>query len=144
MAYQKTMKNGPSDTVSGVLDEMGGLGSNVVTLGVLQAQLAVEDLRDSARRSFPAMVAAAILVPLFFASAVVGLLGIAHWLATAWAVSLSRALLLVAGSGAGLSVLLTIGAIIRFRDSLDSFRRSREELTRNITWLGTVLARSGR
>ncbi|MHC5539720.1 phage holin family protein, partial [Singulisphaera rosea] len=49
----------------------------------------------------------------------------------------------------GVAVLLASGvaavfATLRFTRSFESFRRSREEFTRNLSWIRTVLVYSGR
>lgn len=144
MVHQTTLKPGPGATVNGVLGEIGDMGNNLVTLAALQARLAAEDFRESARRSLPGVIAAAVLLPVAFASTTAALFGVAYWLAAAWDVSLGKALLTVAAGGLGLSISLAGFAVSKLRDGSSSFRRSREELERNIAWLGTVLAQSGR
>jgi hypothetical protein len=144
MAHQTTLKDSPGTAVNGILEGISGLGNNLTTLATLQARLAVEDSRESARRGLPALIAAGVLVPLAIASATVGLIGIGYWLAAARDVPLGRAFLIVALGGIVLSGSLAAFALTKLRQSLESFRRSREELERNIAWLRTVLAQSGR
>jgi len=124
MAHQATLNHDPGATVTEVFDEIGGLGNSLVTLGTLQARLAAEDCRESARRALPALITVAILVPLSFASVTVGLVGTAYWVATSWALSPSRAFLIVAAAGLAVSGLLTIVAFSRLPKSFESFRRT--------------------
>ncbi len=144
MARQATLNTEPTASLNGMFTGISDLGSNVVTLTALQAQLAAEDFRETASRAQPALITAALVIPLGFASATVGLLGIAYWMATEAGIPLGRSLLLVAGGGALLSSSVAVIVTRRIRASLASFRRSREELERNIAWLRTVLMHSGR
>jgi hypothetical protein len=144
MARQATLKTDPGASFDGMLNEIGDVGSDVVTLTTLQARLAVEDFRESARRAQPALIAAAVLIPLGFASGILGLFGLAYWMAADLGMPLSRSLLLVAAGGILLSSFMAALVIRRLRASFVSFRRSREELERNIAWLRTVLMHSGR
>ena len=144
MARQATLNTDSGASLNGMLNGIGDLGSNVVTLTTLQARLAVEDFRESASRAQPALIAAAFLVPLGFASITVGLCGLAYWMATDLGIPLGRSLLLVAAGGILLSSSMAVLVIRRLRASLTSFRRSGEELERNIAWLRTVLMHSGR
>ncbi len=144
MARQATLNTDPGASLNGMLNGIGDLGSNVVTLTTLQARLAAEDFRASASRAQPALIAAAFLVPLGFASVTVGLYGLAYWMAADLGIPLGRTLLLVAAGGILLSSSMAALVIQRLRASLASFRRSREELERNIAWLRTVLMHSGR
>jgi len=144
MARQATLSTDPGASLNGMLNGIGDLGSNVVTLTTLQARLAAEDFRASASRAQPALIAAAFLVPLGFASVTVGLYGLAYWTAAELGIPLGRTLLLVAVGGMLVSSCMAALVIQRLRGSLASFRRSREELERNIAWLRTVLMHSGR
>ncbi len=144
MARQATLNTDPGGSINGMLNGIGDLGSNVVTLASLQARLAAEDFRESARRAQPALIAAAFFVPLGFASLTVGLLGLAYWMAAELAIPLGRTLLLVAAGGILASSSMAVLTIQHLRASLASFRRSREELERNLAWLRTVLVHSGR
>ena len=144
MAGQATLNTDPGASFNGMLHGIGDLGSNMVALTTLQARLAAEDFRESSSLAQPALIAAAVLVPLGFASVTIGLLGIAWWAASELGIPLGRAMLLVGGGG--LVLTSSIGALVihRLRASLISFRRSREELDRNVAWLRTVLMQSGR
>jgi hypothetical protein len=144
MARQATMNTDPSASVNGVLTGIGDLGTNVVNLTTLQARLAAEDFRESAGRALPALIAAAVLIPLGFASITVGLLGLAYWLVDYQGVTLVKTLFEVAAEGIVLSAVLASLAYQRLVASLGSFQRSREELERNIAWLRTVMTHSGR
>ncbi len=144
MAHQTTVNNGFGSSVSEIVTDIGELGNNVVTLATLQAKLAVADLHESARRALPAIVASVILIPLGFASLTVGLIGVGYWLTAYWGISLSQAMMLVAAVGFVFTAMLTVFAVQRLRVSFVSFRRSREELERNLAWLSTVMMHSGR
>jgi hypothetical protein len=90
------------------------------------------------------VIAGVVLLPVAFASATAALFSVAYWLAAFWDVSLGKALLIVAAGGFGLSISLAGFAVNKLREGSNAFRRSREELERNIAWLRTVLAQSGR
>jgi uncharacterized integral membrane protein len=104
----------------------------------------MEDFRESRGRALPALIAAVVLTLMAFASTTVALMGLAYWMAAGWAIPLGKALMLVAAAGMVLTLLLTAFVVHSLRASFVSFRRSREELERNIAWLQTVLLRSGR
>jgi len=144
MARQATLTDDTNSPVDEVLGGINDLGTNVLTLGTLQARLAAADLRESMWRGLPAWVALAAVLPLAIASTTIGLLGIAWWIAVDRPMPFSLALLLVAAAGAVVSALLAAFAAYRLRTSFQTFRRSREELERNIAWLGTVFSHSGR
>ncbi len=144
MAHQTTMNRGAEPSLGGAISELGELGNNIVVLATLQAKLAAEDARDSAGRAIPAIIGTAIAVPLALASVTVAVFGIAYWMAEAWSMPIARAMLIVALIGIVVSAVLAVLAAYRFRVSLLVFRRSREELERNLAWLGTVLLHSGR
>ncbi len=144
MASQTTVKHGTNLPHNGVFEEIGDLGHNLTRLATLQARLASQDLQESTAHAMPALFAIGLVLPLALASATVGLLGVAYWLATAWNLSLGRTLLYVSVFGLAISGSLSAMIIHRLRVSARSFRRSREELERNVAWLGTVLLHSGR
>ena len=144
MAHQATIKNDPGGSVNGMLSGIGDLGGNVVTLTTLQARLAAEDFRESVSRAQPALIAAAVLIPMEFASITVGVIGLAYWTAVGLGIPLGQAFLMVAAGGIVMTTILGALVIRRLRASLSSFRRSGEELERNIAWLGTILMHSGR
>lgn len=144
MARQETLNLGHPSSVNGVLQGIGDLGGNVVTLTTLQAQLAAEDFRVSLDHARPALIATAVLLPLVFASVTVGLFGLAYWMSVDLDIPLARTLLGVAVAGLVLSGVIGFLAIRRLGTSLASFRRSQEEFKRNIEWLRTVLTHGGR
>jgi len=143
MAHQTTMNRGAEPSLGGAISELGELGNNIVVLATLQAKLAAQDARESTGRAIPAIIGAAIALPLALASATIAVFGTAYWIADAWNIPIARAMLIVAVIGIVVSSVLAVLAIYRFRVSLLVFRRSREELERNLAWLGTVLLHSG-
>ena len=138
------MKHSPVTSIGELLDGIGGLGSDVMTLASLQAKLAAEDLQESSRRALPAVVASVGLLLMGLASTTVAFLGVAQWLTVERGMALWQGLLVVAGGGVLLTLLLAVLAWRGFRSSVSTFRRSREELERNIAWIGTIAAHSGR
>jgi len=144
MARQATLKNGASSSIDGVIDGIGDLGNNVFTLATLQARLAAMDLREMVAQVIPAAVSVAILLPLFFAGFTALLFGLAYWLSVSFQLSLPVTMAIVGVLAIVLSAVLAFFAWNRFNASLTAFRRSREELDRNVAWLGTIIKQSGR
>jgi hypothetical protein len=102
------------------------------------------DLKDCLDQAIRPMILVVIGLALGMASLPVILFGVALVLATLLQISQGSAMLLTGLVVLVVSGLLAFLASSRVRLSLDSFRRSREELVRNISWVRTVLVHSGR
>ena len=130
----------PASLVSNIAE----FGNDVATLVELQAKLAVFDAKDCVGRATIPLVVLGVGATFALATLPVILLGIADLIAAATGLSPGGARLLV---GVFVLVLAAVVAVISLKAataSLDSFRRTREELTRNISWIRTVLVHSGR
>ncbi len=144
MVRQATLKNGASTSIDGVIDGIGDLGNNVFTLATLQARLAAMDLREMVGQVIPAAVSVALLIPLYFAGFTALVFGLAYWVSASLQLPLAAALAIVGSLAIVLAAILAFFAWRRFSASLTTFRRSREELDRNVAWLGTIVKQSGR
>ena len=144
MAHQTSLNKNEAPSLDGLLEGVGGLGANAATLAVLQVRLAIADLREAGNRMTPGLVAAVLLAPLAVASATAALLGLAYWLIEAQGLAAHRAFGVAALGGLILCIVLAVVAWLWFRAGMTAFRRSHDELERNIAWLGTILTRSGR
>jgi uncharacterized membrane protein YqjE len=128
----------------GVVGSIAELGNDIATLAELQAKLAALDLKESTRRVVAPLVAISVGLALALGCIPVALIGVAFLLmevlnlTTGWAMLLTAALALVAAA------IVAALAAMALRSSFEPFRRSREELTRNIAWVRTVLVHSGR
>jgi hypothetical protein len=144
-ASVRDTRTGTSATGNGsVTGTIAGLGNDVATLVELQAKLAAQDARECLSHALVPLGFIAIASAVLLGGVPVVLLGIADVLARAIGIAPGWAMLLtaaVAMTAAGLVALLCLG---RVRVSLEPLRRSREELSRNIAWLRTVLLHSGR
>ena len=133
-----------SPLTGGVLGNLAEFASDCTTLLELQSRLAVEDLKDSAARAVVPVGGAAFGVALALGALPVALLGVGELvvqyggLTRGWSYVIVAVAALVLG---GLSAWL-FGS--RIGASFESFHRSREELTRNLAWIKTVLSYSGR
>ena len=133
--------NSPAGSMIGNVAEFG---HDLATLGELQAKLAVVDLKEATGRAIvPAALAAGALM-LVLASLPVALLGVAALLVVDARHGPGWALLATAGATLVVAVVLAVLAIPALRRSFASLDRSREELARNVAWIKTVLAYSGR
>ncbi len=127
-----------------VVGNIADFGNDIASLAELQAKLAVYDAKEAATRASRPLIFLGMGGVLALASLPVILIGLADLIATNTRISSGLAQLIV-----GLVALLiaSLGCLVGFRgafQSLDSFRRSREELTRNLSWIRTVLVYSGR
>jgi len=131
-------------TPGGLVGNIAEFGHDVATLAELQAKLAVYDARECvSRATIPLIVVAAASI-LAVGSVPVILIGLADGIARWAGLSAGTCQLIV-----GLVALALAGgaAAIAFKASLrslESFRRTNEELTRNLSWIRTVLVHSGR
>ncbi len=134
----------PVNQPEGVVGNITEFGNDVVTLMELQAQLAALDFKSAMSRATIPMVLIAVGCALLLASLPVALLGVAWLLASALSMSVGWAALLTALVVALVSAVVAVVALRRLLGSLESFRHSREELVRNVSWIRTVLVHSGR
>jgi hypothetical protein len=149
MADQTTVTNGEkvrvdSPIVEGVIGNIADLGTNLVTLAELQARLAILDLRESVRKAAVPAGLTALGGLLVVAALPVALVGAANLLAAGTGLSIGVSLLLSALAAlvvGGLTAFLAARVIGR---CFGCFRRSSDEFTRNLAWVKTVLAQSGR
>lgn len=135
-----TMEPSPGSMVGNIAE----FGNDIATLVELQTKLAALDAKDClARATIPAVILIAGGA-VALSSLPVLILGAADLLAiftnlTLWA---SRMIVAVV-----IMVVAAIVAFLSYREitlSIHSFRRSSEELTRNLSWVRTVLVHSGR
>jgi len=127
-----------------VVNNLADLSNNIATLAELQANLALIDLKQSVGHAArPAGVLAAALT-LLLGSVPVLLAGVAQLIDQYTRIGPGWARLLVAGVAITLAVVIGALAASRVGRSFATFERSREELKRNIAWVKTVLAHSGR
>jgi len=146
MADQASVRNGHGarNNGSGMASRLAEFGNDVATLAELQARLAAIELKENTERSVLPIVFLAGAAALLLASLFVALMGVAWLLARALAIHQGWALLLTAGMAFVIAAVIALVAGLRLGHSFDGFRRSREELARNLAWIRTVLLHSGR
>jgi hypothetical protein len=147
MVHQ-TLRNGPAASRDkqneGVIGGVSSFGTDLATLGMLQARLAACDLRESSKQAIPSLAGLIAFGVVAVASTVVGLAGLALWLAEVLQARPGIVMMLVALAGlviAGIASTLLARTLSR---SFTYFRRSQEELERNLAWIKTTLVYSGR
>src|SRR5262249_47383780 len=127
-----------------LLDGVGSFGHNLANLAGLQIQLAGIDVREFVATSTPAFVALSVATIVGTTSVAIVIGSVAWLMANAFGLPLPYSLLIVSGIlmiGAGAVAAI---ALARMRECWRIFRRSQEELERNLAWIKTVLAQSGR
>lgn len=140
-ARAATEGNGRSN---GLMENVSSFGSDVATLASLQSQLVAADARESLTRGAPAIAGLVLAILLAFAGVIAIVGGLALWIAERFAMQPSIALML---TGLGTLVVVALVGVISVRllgSSVTTFRRSAEELERNIAWVKTTLTHSGR
>ncbi|GAC1466421.1 MAG: hypothetical protein NVSMB9_06950 [Isosphaeraceae bacterium] len=148
MADQKTLKgpgaSGHHEGNGGVVSGIADLGNDIATLVELQAKLAALDLRASSERLLWPVVVVVAAVLLAVSSIPVILLGIADLLSRALNINPGWGMLLTAVASLIVAAILITLFYKRIVQSFEPLRRSREEMTRNLAWIRTVLVHSGR
>ncbi len=145
MAHQTILNdNNRRAKSNGLMDNVSSFGNDVASLAALQSKLAAADMRESLHKAAPAIGGLMVLVLLLVAGMTVLVGGIGLWLAEAQQLRPAVALVVV---GLGSLVLAALGAWLCTRwlaTSFSTFRRSSEELERNVAWIKTTLTQSGR
>lgn len=148
MADQATVsrQNGSNQQASPLtlVGNIADFGNDIATLAELQAKLTLLDAKEAASKAVTPLILLGGGLAVALGSLPVVLIGLADMIARAAKVPAGTAQLVV-----GL-VALALGGLVAYLGlkgstrSLGSFRRSSEELTRNISWIRTVLLYSGR
>ena len=129
---------------NGVIEGVSSFGTDLATLGLLQARLAACDLKDSTRASSPLIAGLVIAGTIAASSVVLGLAGLAWWLASVFQVQVGIVMMI---TGLVALIIASVAAALLFRRlgrCFSYFRRSQEELERNLAWIKTTLVHSGR
>lgn len=112
---------------------------DVASLVDLQAKLVFLDVKETVKEATLPFSLAAIGIALIASSLPVALFGAAWLLATALGWHLGWAMLLTSAIALIVAGLATVYGWRRVRRSLDRFRRSGNELAKNVTWIRAVL-----
>jgi hypothetical protein len=143
----KTMSNGRRPIASPPDDLIGGVsafGGNLAMLASLQGQLFGADAKEAGSQAAPGIGAVALAYFLVSGAITVALAGAGLWVAEAYEWPMGLGLLASSGVAVLVAILLGFFGLRRVRKSGAAFRRSKEELDRNIAWIQTVLSYSGR
>ena len=127
-----------------VLESLSDLGGDVASLVELQAKLTAIDLKETIDKATYPTVTLAVAAVVLIGAIPVMFIGLAFVLAIALSISQGASLLIVGVTFALIGGVIGWIAMMKVLQSLQSFRRSREELIRNIAWVRTVIAQSGR
>lgn len=134
-----------SPLTAGVFGNIAEFGGDIAGLAELQTKLAIVDLKTSlARATVPAILVGAGVI-LLLAAVPVALIGASELVADALALThRGWAYLIVSAVAAALTVVLVLIGLPRLTKSFDNLANTKEELARNVAWIKTVLANSGR
>lgn len=133
--------NAPTEAVVGGVAEFG---NDLAELAELQFKLVAIDVKEAVGRATLPAVVAAIAAVLALGALPVILMGLAQLLVDYANLRPGWAYLLVGVAVVALASIATLVVLPRLKASAESFRRSSEELTRNISWIRTVLVQRGR
>ena len=127
---------------NGVTKDMGELTHDIVSLGELQFELFRDDLRKGLRGLLLPVVLLLLAGIVAFGTVPIALILLAEILMQVAGLSRAPALSIAALSGLLVAVALGVVGWSRVRGVGRVFKRSREELTRNMTWIKQALKRS--
>jgi hypothetical protein len=126
---------------------VGGIaefGNDIATLIELQAKLAAADLKASIARAIVPVALIVVGIVAILGAVPVVLFGVADLLASALNISQGWALILTGVVTVVLAAVVAAISAWRLPDCFSSFRRTRDELGRNVAWIRTVILYSGR
>ena len=115
------------------------LGSDVMTLMELQAELLKVDLREWFRSCVGALLLLAVALTVSLASLPVLMFSLAYTLNDVADISMPLALLIAGGAGLLIAVISTLVALRLMKRDASILSRSAAELRRNVRWLKAVL-----
>ena len=127
-----------------LFESIGELSGDIASLVELQAQLTAIDLKEAVGRVTIPTALLMVAVVVLLASLPVLLIGLGFILATAFSLSQGVAFLMTGLAFIVIAGILGFLAVRGVLTSMQSFRRSREELVRNVSWVRTVIAQSGK
>ncbi|WP_435019594.1 phage holin family protein [Tundrisphaera sp. TA3] len=128
----------------GVVESIAEFVNDVTTLADLQTRLAIYDTKEAIGRATYPAIFVAVGASFALASLPLLLFGLSDLLATGANLHPGVARLIVGFLSLAIAGALAFFSFKAATRSLDSYRRSQEELTRNIAWLRTVIVHSGR
>jgi uncharacterized membrane protein YqjE len=131
-------------SAEGMVGSIAEFGNDVVSLAELQLKLAAQDFKEVSAKALLPLSLVAVGLVLLLGSVPVAIGGLALLVAQVLSISIGWALVLTAVVLMILTGALVVFAGRRLVASFVGFRRSREELIRNINWIRTVLLYSGR
>ena len=136
-----TPTNGSTSPPNGVARDMGELTHDLVSLAELQFELFRTDCREGLKGLLVPAVLLLLAVIVACGTAPVAMIVVAEFLAQA--AGLSRAAAFSIAALGGIVTAAGLGAVgwSRIRGAGRVFERSRQELTRNMTWIKHVLKR---
>ena len=147
MVDQASMSRGNGSRVTspvGMITNIADFGNDITTLAELQAKLTVHDAKECVSKASVPVAVLVVSAAMALGCLPVLLFGLADLLASAGKLSIGVSCLIVVAITMPLVGLVAYFAFRGLTSSLGSFRRSREELTRNLSWIRTVLVYSGR
>lgn len=131
-------------TPEGVIESVGEFTANVMGLAELQAKLAAVDAKEAIGVGVVPLALIGVAGAVILGALPVILIGLGFVLAAAFSIPQGVGLLIVGGIAAAIGGVVGFLAVRAFSTSFVSFRRSREELVRNLSWIKTVIAQSSR
>ena len=145
MDDQTKVKNGSNNgSAENMVGSIADFGNDVATLAELQLKLATLDFKETMGRALVPLSLVVVGLVVILSSVPVAIGGLALLVAQVTGLAMGWALLLTALVTLGLAALVVFMAARNVGATLEGFRRSREELARNIAWIRTVLVHSGR
>ena len=129
---------------NGLIENISSFGADLATLAVLQARLAACDVRDEVKRTRLAPCRDVDLCDAQRSRPRRHDHRAAFWLAASYQINVGQAMIVL-----GMAVLLSASAVFalcvrKLASHGFVFQRSHEELERNLSWITTTLAQSGR